>query len=62
MMYTVTVMYMKGRWNIQKEVARLPFIPQRGNLIRLHGEDYRVDVVHIDLDKEGEVTIELDKE
>lgn len=63
--YRVTLTYLK-EWVVVNHTTTLPFIPRKGDIIRLEGYKYRVDSILINLDKEnmnehGAVTIMLDE-
>lgn len=56
--YLLTVNYM-SKGELQKEVITLPYVPNPGHIVKLHGWSYKVLEVTADVDKRS---ISLDME
>lgn len=57
--YLMTVMFMNGE-ELQKEIITLPFVPNPGHIIKLHGWRYKVLTVTADVDSRG-ISIDMEE-
>lgn len=58
-MIKFTIMYLYGL-ELVKEERSLPFVPQRGNTVRLHGKFFKIENVDIDFDNGQKISVLLD--
>ena len=57
--YIMTVRYLDGEGELQKEIISLPYVPNPSHFVKLHNKEYRVLETTADVDGRS-ITLKLE--